>query len=249
MTNIKLSSAFLIIILLINCQPNKNTQNMNTEFKISEYEVSYKDKALPFGKPIEEWEKVFGKYDRVEKQNYYYWDSLGIKLVIGESGKITPSPGEKLTEIHKIVYKTDVLHIYMKNMYPKSEYPAPKISVDGKEQTYTEDKEYPINYYKKAINYEGAELNFEMSLTEMNEKRNKNNIPKLYDFYEANGSYINVTSHSSGKKVGDDGKYKSNTEDIEGKSRLYGLSLYIKENLIEHIEIQADFENGVIPIQ
>lgn len=42
MITIKWSSLFVMVILLMSCQSNKNTQNMNTEFKISEYEVTYK---------------------------------------------------------------------------------------------------------------------------------------------------------------------------------------------------------------
>ena len=79
---------FLIILLccfLSHCQTSKKETVQETDFYISEHSITYKNKDLPFDKPVTEWVKIFGKYNRVYQTSVYIWDDLGI--YVSESDK------------------------------------------------------------------------------------------------------------------------------------------------------------------
>ena len=70
-----------ISILCLSCGQEKK-QMINTDFQITECSALYKGQPLPFGKPIEEWEKIFGKVSRKESfGRIFIWDDLGIYIV------------------------------------------------------------------------------------------------------------------------------------------------------------------------
>ncbi len=61
---------FLIYIFylgLLHYQSQKEPMP-TTDFYISEQKITYKGQDLPFGKPIEEWVKIFGNYDTQNKR-------------------------------------------------------------------------------------------------------------------------------------------------------------------------------------
>lgn len=58
----RLVTFLAISILCLSCGQEKKM--INTDFQITECSALYKGKPLPFGKPIEEWEKIFGKVSR-----------------------------------------------------------------------------------------------------------------------------------------------------------------------------------------
>ncbi|WP_315047155.1 hypothetical protein [Capnocytophaga sputigena] len=79
---------------------------INTDFQITECSALYKGKPLPFGKPIEEWEKIFGKVSRKKYECVYIWDDLGIAIensTTTNSDPYDPSPKTR---------KYDVLYIF-----------------------------------------------------------------------------------------------------------------------------------------
>ena len=70
---------------LSHCQTSKKETVQETDFYISEHTITYKNKDLPFDKPVTEWVKIFGKYNRVYQTSVYIWDDLGI--YVSESDK------------------------------------------------------------------------------------------------------------------------------------------------------------------
>lgn len=83
-----------ISILCLSCGQEKK-QMINTDFQITECSALYKGQPLPFGKPIEEWEKIFGKVSRKQYECVYIWDDLGIAIensTTTNSDPYDPSP-------------------------------------------------------------------------------------------------------------------------------------------------------------
>ena len=98
-----------ISILCLSCGREKK-QMINTDFQITECSALYKGKPLPFGKPIEEWEKIFGKVSRKKYECVYIWDDLGIAIensTTTNSDPYDPSPKTR---------KYDVLYIFYANL-------------------------------------------------------------------------------------------------------------------------------------
>lgn len=62
----------------MQCQSPEKTTTPPTEMYFNAQQATYKGKALPFGKPIAEWVKVLGPYDRVYKTSVFIWDKPGI---------------------------------------------------------------------------------------------------------------------------------------------------------------------------
>jgi hypothetical protein len=221
---------FIFAIGIASCQPKKIMKE--TEFKISEYEATYNNQKLPFGHPITDWEKVFGKFDRNRKSedleikySENFWDEKGLKLILDSE----TDNGMKYLD-YDVKPTSDILHIYFKdvtkNIYVP--YPAKK-------------------YYSKSFNLDGAEIKTGMTIKQINKNRKDIGLPEFYDFYESQGAYIDIfPKHGSGKKTNDDGMYFIDYEETEGKNRTYKISLFIDENVIEHIEIRADIHKGKV---
>ena len=66
--------------VFLACTKTNSQQKMIIDFQFSECEALYKGKPLPFGKPIAEWEKLFGQASRVLIERTYIWDNLGIAV-------------------------------------------------------------------------------------------------------------------------------------------------------------------------
>ncbi|KUJ60509.1 hypothetical protein AR687_17200 [Flavobacteriaceae bacterium CRH] len=57
--------------MLIQCQSSKKESMPETDFYISEHTITYKKQEPPFGKPVTEWIKIFGKYSRIHHTTVY----------------------------------------------------------------------------------------------------------------------------------------------------------------------------------
>jgi hypothetical protein len=101
---------FLLLFLglmLLQYQTSKKEPMLGTNFYINVHTITYKNKELPFGKPVEECVKIFGKYDRVNPllgQNVvirrdYIWDTL--RLALEEHGE---DAGKKMVAIFYIFF-------------------------------------------------------------------------------------------------------------------------------------------------
>lgn len=171
----------LLSSILLQCQTKKEPMPA-TDFYISEQKITYKGQDLPFGKPVEEWVKIFGKYDRVLPplgkdgivRRNYIWDSIGI--MIEEHGS------------DKEVKSIPNFYIFFMNL----ESPLAKEGVlDFAEGYYmntdkdSKNYEYPFTIYKKPLNIEGAEVKNGMKILDINQERKSRDLEPI-SYIDAN---------------------------------------------------------------
>lgn len=216
--------------LFLSCNDNKAQKtSMDTDFRFTECEAYYKGKALPFGQPIAEWEKLFGKdYRNIpdDDQSYYkrfIWDELGIVVV--EEGHNNEKPD--LTTMLYIFYSNlkspvgsrgklkfvgefDIFNAQRKykekHQIEDSKYlELFGINEDGEFLNIDLIKEYllyPFNIYKKSVTIDDAVVSAGMSLQELNKNRKSKDL-QIFTFRDDNMNMIN----ESGSTKGDKGEY------------------------------------------
>ncbi len=179
---------FLISSILLQCQSQKEPMP-TTDFYISEQKITYKGQDLPFGKPVEEWVKIFGNYDRVFQTSIYVWDELGIsvKVAWGDRPSFNKETDE---EIAKEALSTPIgeLHLYFLNL----ESPLAEEGVlDYAEGYYMKTDKSPKNYvypftiYSKPINIEGTEVKQGMTISQINQERKSRDLTPI-SYIDAN---------------------------------------------------------------
>lgn len=248
-----------ISILCLSCGQEKK-QMINTDFQITECSALYKGQPLPFGKPIEEWEKIFGKVSRKESfGRIFIWDDLGISIVnftvAGEP--YDPSPKTR---------KYDVLYIFYANLdspagrNEKLSF-APGISTEAIKKygekynltfeevldklNYQENEGYtnvrilkeffflPYNIYDKSVTIDGAEVKAGMSLKEFNKNRRALGI-NMFTFRDVNMNGID----EHGKTEGDGEFWDDRRKNFCEEQGHYILcSLQYSDNALEYIKI------------
>ena len=248
-----------ISVVCLSCGQEKK-QMINTDFQITECSALYKGKPLPFGKPIEEWEKIFGKVSRKESfGRIFIWDNLGISIVnFAVAGEpYDPSPKTR---------KYDVLYIFYANLdspagrKEKLSF-APSYCSDAMEKyeekynlthdevwdklNYQENEGYtnvrilkeffflPYNIYDKSVTIDGAEVKAGMSLKEFNKNRRALGI-NMFTFRDVNMNLINEHGKTEGDgEFWDD--YRKNFCEEQGHYIL--CSLQYSDNALEYIKI------------
>lgn len=250
-----------ISILCLSCGQEKK-QMINTDFQITECSALYKGKPLPFSKPIEEWEKIFGKVSRKQYECVYIWDDLGIAIenpMTTNSDPYDPSPKTR---------KYDILYIFYANLdspagrKKKLSFIAPTNYVEAMEKysekynltfeevldklEYSGDEEgaanirilkefffLPYNIYDKSLTIDGAEVKAGMSLKEFNKNRSALGI-NMFTFRDVNMNGINEHGKTEGDgEFWDD--YRKNFCKEQGHYIL--CSLQYSDNALEYIKI------------
>ncbi len=161
---------FFLMSLLLQCQ-TKNEPMPTTDFYISEQKITYKNQDLPFGKPVEDWVKIFGKYSRRPFKSIYVWDKLGIHI----------SESDESEDI-------DELHIFFMNLdSPLAEEGVLDFAEGYYMNTDKNPKnyEYPYTIYTKPINVEGAEVKQGMKISEINKERESKDLEPI-SYIDAN---------------------------------------------------------------
>ncbi|TRX36227.1 hypothetical protein FNW52_09380 [Flavobacterium sp. ZT3R18] len=250
----KLLAISILTSIIVQCQTSKKESMPEIDFYISEHAITYKNQELPFGKPVAEWVKIFGKYNRVYQTSVYIWDDLGVYV----------SESEKDNSI-------DELHIYFMNLDSplgqrgKLEEAKGRVSVafikekDKKTGWFTSDKDYadmeksvtigsdapknfiyPFKIYVKSLNIEGAEVKEGMKVSDINKKRAAANLPviKYYDA-DMNNKHEDgsTTTLSNGYFTTFNGF--SNPEE-QAKADFYNIMYRQTEGEIEYIRIVHD---------
>ncbi|AZI32952.1 DUF7738 domain-containing protein [Kaistella carnis] len=205
----KITITFILITLLMSCTENKaqKTEVSNAEFSLSDCGGTYKGKPLPFGKPIEEWEKLFGKPTRKQYDVVFIWDNLGV--IIWNVGTTKDDEYSPDYEIRKY----DQLYIFFSNLDSPSGkkgklkfvdefdfFEAQRkyqekhkiqgtqnlelfdINENGEFQNIELIKQfliYPALSYKKSISIDGSAINPGISLKELNKKRKSKDLEIL----------------------------------------------------------------------
>lgn len=238
----------------MQCQTSKKETMPDTEFYISEHNITYKRKELPFGKSVAEWVKIFGKYDRIFQTSVYIWDDLGIYVSesdkdnsidelhiffmnldspLGQMGKLEEAKGrETLESIRK---RNDYSELYNEKEIIE------KINKDlntgsGAPQNFI----YPFKIYSKSLNIEGAEVKAGMKVTDINKKRLAVDLPVI-KYYDADMNSKNEDGSLSTLSNGYFTTFNGFDNDEErSKADFYNIMYRQTEGEIEYIRIVHD---------
>ncbi|MCV9926621.1 hypothetical protein OIU83_03120 [Flavobacterium sp. LS1R49] len=248
----------LVILILssffMQCQNFKKEPMLETDFYISEHAITYKNQELPFGKPIAEWEKIFGKYDRKIPYEQYVWDSLGISInstqknseidelhiffmnldsPLGQMGKLEQAKGrETLESIRKrndyseLYNDKNIIEEINKNLTIGSD--APKNFI------------YPFKIYAKPLNIEGTEVKAGMKVSDINKKRAAADLPVI-KYYDAD---LNAKLEDGSTTTLSNGYFTTFngflTPEEQEKADFYNIMYRQTEGEIEYIRIVHD---------
>lgn len=249
----------------MSCTENKaqKTEVSQAEFSLSDCGGTYKGKPLPFGKPIEEWEKLFGKPTRKQYDVVFIWDNIGVMI-----WNMKTTKDDEYSPDYEI-RKHDQLYIFFSNldspvgqkgklkfangrrsfkdiidMYERGEGSIPltnelrqefktEKSIGGKEGP---DKYiYPYTTYKKSISIDGALINSGMSLKELNENRKSKDL-EIFSFRDNNLDGVNQW----GDTKEEDGEYWNGTKrDICPTKKTYTINIaQFSSHELEFIKIE-----------
>jgi hypothetical protein len=249
----KYSLILILSSILLQCQ-NPKSNISTTDFYISEHTITYKNQELPFGKPVAEWIKVFGKYNRVYQTSVYIWDDLGIYVSesdknsnidelhiffmnldspLGQMGKLEQAKGrETLESIRK---RNDYSELYNDKEIIKEINNNLTTGSDAPQNFI-----YPFKIYSKSLNIEGVEVKEGMKVSDINKKRTAANLPviKYYDA-DMNSKHEDgsVTTLSNGYFTTFNG---FDNDEERSKADFYNIMYRQTEGEIEYIRIVHD---------
>ncbi|WP_281632008.1 hypothetical protein [Flavobacterium luteolum] len=236
-----------------------------TDFYISEHNITYKKQELPFGKPVTEWVKVFGKYDRVNPplgkegvvRRDYIWDNLGLAVEEhGEDGKkkIIPdfyiffmnldSPLGQMGKLKEAKGRVSVAFIKEKDK--RTGWFTSDADYVEMEKRITIGSDapqnfiYPFKIYSKSLNIEGAEVKEGMKVSDINKKRMAADLPVIkYWDADMNNKHEDgsTTTLSNGYFTSFNG-FSSPEE--QTKADFYNIMYRQTEGEIEYIHIVHD---------
>ncbi len=255
-----------LIFLLIGCnnyKPDRSKLNLDVtkaEFVLTECNITYKGKPIPLGKPLEEWVKVFGEYDRNFGNRNYIWDSLCIGIENGHilsRDKNVPdslrkhdkfmiffsnlkSPMGKQGELKFARYIYEINEKELMSIDPENPKTKPYTKKDikrlKKERHYS-NFIYPLKTYDKVISVEGVPIQKGFLLEDINYYRERKNLEPFYKHNaESKKDYM----------VGDNGYYYNNAFVWEWyrdklpdpKKCKYFIKAYYTNYELEFIEIE-----------
>jgi hypothetical protein len=243
-------TGLLSILLLMNCQMKQKENNDmkldQTPIVVNDCGVSYNGKQLPFGEPLESWEKALG--EKSSRPNFGMFDDLGVAVKIvegaqrntsfyifftnlespeGKSGKLTFATNESMKSYEEIEKE------YKELGTPMSEELKKEIKADLKKLFDPSQYFYPYKTYQEVINVEGAPIKSDMSLKDINDKREATDSLDIFTFWDRNINMRDETNGTDGK----DGEYFQITNKA-CKGKLYRLVLYFTNYKPEYLRIE-----------
>lgn len=249
---------FCVLLILFWGCTSKMVVQKKSDFNFDVCNATYKGKPLPFDKPLSEWIKIFGKYDRLINEHNYVWDSLGIYLrksnftkngtlkgteepdyiricfvnlnsPIGQSGKL--EFGSKYQTIFgKILRRSENNNYYV---YVENE---PLIPIGDDSLKY----QYPLKTYNDTVIVDGGIITRNMSLKEVNNNRIAINGNRKYGYWDKDFDWKDERGSTSVKSgqfavLGKEGeKSKCGIE----KEFYYLTTLRYTEGVLEYIKIE-----------
>lgn len=225
---------FVILFMLMSCTENKAQQAdlSAVEFSLTDCGGTYQGKPLPFGKPIEEWEKLFGKPTRKIYEAVFIWDNLGV--IIDNKATTKDDPYSPAYEIRK----HDQLFIFFSNLESPAgqkgklklahnrrsaeslidEYKKgnPEALTKELEQEFRDNTKmggaegpdkylYPYTTYQKAVLVDDALIAPRMSLKALNKNRTEKSL-EIFSFRDNNLDGVNEWGNTDEA----DGEYRNN---------------------------------------
>jgi hypothetical protein len=251
----------LVILILssimVQCQTSKKEPMQGTDFYISEHTITYKNKELPFGKPVEEWEKIFGKYSRVFHTSVYIWDDLGIYVSETEKNNNIDelyiffmnldSPLGQMGKLEEAKGRMSVKFVMERNhkdgWFPEKtdpEFYTEMLDVEKKGSKAAQNFIYPFKIYNKSLNIEGVEVKEGMKVSDINKKRKAEDLPVIkYWDADMNNKHEDgsLTTLSNGYFTAFNG-FSSPAE--QAKANFYNIMYRQTEGQIEYIRIIHD---------
>ena len=175
-----------LIFLSSCCQKMPSPKKCDFDFDLCN--ATYKGKPIPFDKPLSEWVKLFGNYNRSIDSFSYVWDSIGITLEksnFSKNGKYNTKeqPDElyiffancnsplkkagKLEFTFAHIFRQIIRRNEKGNYYTLAENVLP----DGVDDCL--EFVYPIKAFNDTVRVNGAIVSNSMSLTEVNNYRTR----------------------------------------------------------------------------
>lgn len=260
---------FVILFILMSCTENKAQQAdlSAVEFSLTDCGGTYQGKPLPFGKPIEEWEKLFGKPTRKIYNAVFIWDNLGV--IIDNKATTKDDPYSPDYEIRKhdqlfIFYsnlespagqkgKLKLAHNRMSAEYLIDEYKKgnPEALTKELEQEFRDNAKeggregpdkylYPYTTYSKAVLIDDALIAPGMSLKELNKNRTEKSLEN-FSFRDNNLDGVNEWGNTDEA----DGEYWNNkTRPLCGTHTLSVAQFSDHELEFIKVEYYDDKEKG-----
>lgn len=254
--------------MLMQCQTSKKEPMPKTDFYISEHTITYKNQELPFGKPVAEWIKIFGKYDRVnpplgEKgviRRNYIWDNLGLAIEEhGEDGenKIVPdfyiffmnldSPLGQIGKLEQAKGRMSVKFVKERNhkdgWFPEKtdpEFYTDMLDEEKKGSKAPQNFIYPFKIYNKSLNIDGAEVKEGMKVSDINKKRTAADLPVI-KYYDAD---MNLKNEDGSVTTLSNGYFTTfngfSSPEEQSKADFYNIMYRQTEGEIEYIRIVHD---------
>lgn len=241
----------------MQCQTSKKEPMLETDFYISEHTITYKKQELPFGKPVDEWVKIFGEYNRRPYKRIYIWDNLGIYVSeseqdeninelqiffmnldspLGQMGKLEEAKGRVSVAFIK---EKDKNVDWLKEDYKNEKYKR----IEERNTTGSDSPQnfiYPFKIYANPLNIEGAEVKAGMKVSDINKKRAAADLP-LIKYYDADlNSKLedgSTTTLSNGYFTTFNGFL---TPEEQEKADFYNIMYRQTEGEIEYIRIVHD---------
>jgi hypothetical protein len=251
---------FAILIfssILMHCQTSKKEPMPETDFYISEHSITYKNQELPFGKPVAEWVKIFGKYNRVYQTSVYIWDDLGIYVSESEKNNSIDelhiffmnldSPLGQMGKLEEAKGRMSVNFVKERNhkdeWFPEKTDPqfyTDLLNTEKKGSKAPKNFIYPFKIYTKSLNIEGAEVKEGMKVSDINKKRAAADLPviKYYDA-DMNNKHEDGTTTTLSNGYFTTFNGFSNPEE-QAKADFYNIMYRQTEGEIEYIRIVHD---------
>ena len=247
-----------MLIFFCNCS-QKIASPQKCDFNFDLCHATYKGKPIPFDKPLSEWVKLFGKYDRNIRNFSYVWDSIGITLEksnFSENGKYNNKENpdylyifftnlnSPLGQASKLELGSDYEsyeHIIQRNeeggdVISEALKKAIKEGVDKDPIT---NYVYPIKTYKDTVSVNVAIVANGMSLKEVNNYRTQIKGNETFGYW--NGGKGNSRRGATDVKTGQFLVFDMHGEKSScgiAEQYYYQTTLRYTEGIMEYIKVE-----------
>lgn len=266
MKTLKIIGLLFYISLSLQCQTQKNTHKMDTDFIINTQKVTYKDVELPLGKPLKEWVKIFGKYDRVlppiEESNIirraYIWDKLGVMVAQHGEDKQDKFVSEfyiffnnldsPIGQEGKLKFakgRETLEAIRKRNNYSKLYNNKDIIKQINDKLTIgpkaPKNYPYPFTIYEKSLNIEGIDIKKGMKVSQINDLRKEARL----SFIKYWDTDMNSNEEQNSITTTSDGYFASLPPrlynfDAEKPNNKYNILYWYTQQNLEYIRVVHD---------
>jgi hypothetical protein len=250
----------LALICIFGCSQSQQDSVKKTSFQFNVCDATFNGKPLPFGKPISEWEKLFGKYSRRINWHNYVWDSLGIYLRKSDFTGMWGRPSEEEPDYIRIVFENLESPIGQAGKLEwaegrksfdyviKQEEKAGYINTEEEKKSFKELKSkdsaskypYPFKVYSDTVIVDGGIISKGMSLSEVNRYRGKAGNKGVFGYWDIDMDSKNERG-STRVKTGEFNDFDMNREKqrcaVENKY-YYMTTLRYTEGVLEYIKVQ-----------